>query len=78
MCIEARIVSDINLTAKDGSELYLSILLEVLVNLGHIVMELLNAVHVAMIGYRHATHTVGYRFVDQVLDWCHTVKDGIL
>ena len=42
--------------------------------LGYIVVELLDAEHVAMIGYGEGRHTVGHGLVDKSLHWRLSVK----
>ena len=70
------LVSDIDFAAENGFEFLIHA--PFLVKFAHVVMELLNAKHVAMVGQGHAAHTIGYSLVNQVLDGCHSVKNGIL
>lgn len=68
--------SHINFTAEDGLEFL--IFAAFLVQFADIIMEFLDSVHVAMVGNCHATHAVGYRFINQCLDGRHAVKNRIL
>ena len=70
------LLGDIYLTAEDGLEFL--VITTFLVQLGDIIVKFLDAIHVAVIGYCHATHPVTYCFVNKRLDGCHAVKDGIL
>ena len=57
---------DIDLTTKNGLELV--ILFFATIYLEAIVMQFLDAKHVAMIGQCHAPHTIGYGFINHPFD----------
>ena len=61
--VMAVLIGHIYLAAKNGNELI--VLGAILVEFRHIVVKLLDAVHVAMVGYGHAAHTVGYGLINQ-------------
>jgi hypothetical protein len=66
----------INLTAKDGLELFLLRL--TLVNIVAVVEELLDAKHVAMVGHSHAAHSVTDGLIDQFRNGSLSIKDTVL
>ena len=75
--VVAGFIGDIDLTAQDGLELGLA-LAPLLVELGYIVVQLLDAEHVAVVGQRHAAHAVGNGLVNERLDGCLPVQDRVL
>ena len=76
--VMARVVGDIHLAAEDGFELFLALLTPLTVHLAHIVVELLDAEHVAVVGNCHAPHAVGYSLVNHRFNGRHAVKDRVL
>ena len=61
-------MSHIHLAAKDGLEGFLAFLLPTLVHSSHIIEELLDAKHVAVVGDGHASHAVIQGLVHQFGD----------
>ena len=63
------IARHIHLAAKDGLEGGFALFFAFLIHPYAVVVELLDAEHVAMIGHRQALHAVADGLVDQVLDF---------
>ena len=55
-----------------------ALLLESVINLVAVVLELLNAHHVAVIGNGNSTHTIGYSLVNHLFDIGLAVKQRVL
>ena len=66
----------INLTTKDGHEHLLRTF--PFIYFGNIVEEFFNAEHIAVVGNRHASHTVANRLIDQFRDVCLAIQDAVL
>ena len=72
------IARHIHLATEDGLERFQSFLFATFVHTVHIVMELLDAKHVAVIGNGHTLHAVGYSFVYQPFDARLSVENRIV
>ena len=72
------IARHVHLTTKDGLEGLQTVFLAAFVDAADIVVKLLDAEHVAMIGYRHASHAVAYGLVNQAFDARLTVQDRVV
>ncbi len=70
------LLGHIHLAAEYGDELLA--IGQAFVLFVHIIMQLLDAEHVAMVGERHAAHTVGNGLVHEGLHWCLAIEDRIL
>ena len=68
---------NVDLTAYDRFEM-LALLLKFVIDLVSVVLELLNAHHVAVISYGNALHTICYSLVNQLLDVGLAVKQRVL
>ena len=68
---------NIDLTTYDRLEM-LALLLEFVIDLVAVVLELLDAHHVAVISHRNAAHTIGYSLVYQLLNVGLAVKQRVL
>ena len=74
--VMAGLVSHIDLATEDGNELLTFGAFTV--QFVHVVMKLLDAEHVAMVSNCHATHSIGYGFINQRLDGCLAIKNRVL
>ena len=70
--------SDVHLAAHDRLEGDEALLLPLVVHLVHVVQELLDAHHVAMVGNGHARHAVGNGFLDKLRDSRLPIEDRVL
>ena len=68
----------IHLAAEDGLEGFLARLLALFVDADTVVVELLDAEHVAVVGDSHAPHAVGNGLVDEFRNLGLAVQDGIV
>ena len=68
----------IHLAAEDRLEQFFALLGALTVEFADIVMELFDAIHVAVVGNRHATHAVGHCLVDQGTHGRHAIKNRVL
>ena len=72
------VTGHIHLTSEDGLEGFQTFFLAAFVDAPNIVVEFLDTEHVAMIGYRHASHAVAYSLVNQSLDARLAVQDRVV
>ena len=68
----------IHLAAEDGLELRLAFVAELAVHLVAVVEQLLHSEHVAVVGYRHTLHAVGYRLVHELGYARLSVEDAVV
>ena len=68
----------IHLTAEDGLERGLALVLELAVDGLAVVEELLDAEHIAVVGDGHAAHTVGHSLVYEPLHGRLSVENGVV
>ena len=68
----------IHLTAEDGLERGLALVLELAVDGLAVVEELLDAEHIAVVGDGHAAHTVGHSLVYEPLHGRLSVENGVI
>ena len=71
-------VSHIHLASEYGLEGFFALVLQFAVYLVAVVIQFLHAEHVAVVGYGHAAHAVGYRFIHKFLHGRLSVEYGVI